>query len=286
MKRQLKRQVKTGLLIVTLLCGCIVCSGCGQIAKQVTDVVKDTVKDIGTVGFEMDYENEEKYLAGDAELENTINAIAIDWYGGDIQVAYYDGDTVSISETATKDGEALSADELASQDLQLRYYADDGTLRIHFLKKGKYEKLDLSKELKILLPKSCALKKIDCDVVDGDVSLRELMVKRVVMDSVDGDLRLEKVTAAEIEMNSVDGSLYVDDGTPLERLEMNSVDGDAEIFLPKEGNFTVKMGTVSGRFESDFDVKADEDREEFICGNGEKEWRFDSVDGDITIRKK
>ncbi|MCI8608645.1 MAG: DUF4097 domain-containing protein [Firmicutes bacterium] len=270
-----KRTGRSILSILLILCISILFSGCERIVDMGIEMGLGTIK--------MDYADSEKYSAGDARLRDEIDEILIEWINGDVDIRYYDGDKVSISETATKEGEEISADELQKEDLQLRYYVDGSVLQIHFLREGTFKELKLSKKLTVLLPETYKLKLIDFDGVDSDLTLSDLTVKQIKGEMVDGNLSLQKVVAKEIDLDSVDGDLHIDDGTSLERLDVDTVDGDVELYLPGNGDFIAEMDSVGGKFTSEFDVKVDD--ETYSCGNGGRKLDFDTVDGDVTIHK-
>ena len=53
--------------------------------------------------------------------------------------------------------------------------------------------------------------------------------------------------------------------------------------LPEDAGFTVKLDTMSGDFESDFDTTLRNDS--YVAGNGRCRIDVDAMSGDVTIRK-
>ncbi|MBR6006523.1 MAG: DUF4097 family beta strand repeat protein, partial [Clostridia bacterium] len=63
--------------------------------------------------------------------------------------------------------------------------------------------------------------------------------------------------------------------------DVDSVSGRVELLLPRDVAFRVKLDTVSGRFECDFD--AAKDGNVYTYGSGGTEINIDTVSGGVHI---
>ena len=76
---------------------------------------------INTVSYQ--YENADKYTAGDREIDDTITKINIDYLAGDVKVRGTDTDNIKVDETANTDIDA---------DHQVHTWVDGDTLYVRY----------------------------------------------------------------------------------------------------------------------------------------------------------
>ena len=243
--------------LLLIVCLCILLGGCSRI----TNLITGQLSDLDSVSLK--YDDAEKYTAGGATLEAQITGLEVEWIAGEVQVVYHDGDGISFEEKVTGD---LPKDE-DEEAVQLHYLVEDGTLHIKYAKSGAHHMGNTSKDLVVSLPKSCRLNELEFDGVSANLSVDGIAVRKASCDTVSGQIDLD-----------VDGNL--------EKLDVDSVSGNITVYLPEGTPFEVEMDSVSGSFDSDFDVKRDSDGERFWFGDGGGKYEFDTVSGNLTILKK
>lgn len=118
----LKRGILTGLCSL-FACIAIFCAGCGYTF-------------LGGGETEYTYENAQSYTVGGGSVGADISAIETDWVSGEIKIDYADVQYCSLFEDIGEEIEDVG--EESSEDRQLRYLVDNGTLKIKYVKAGTW----------------------------------------------------------------------------------------------------------------------------------------------------
>lgn len=271
-------------------------------------------------GSSISYSHADKYKAGDGRIDaEQVRSIEVNWIDGGVTVQPYDGDKVRISETSDK---RLKEEEL------LRFYNDEGTLKIQYKKAGRrffsFGGRSLNKRLVVEVPKSLAdnLDKLSVDTVSGNTKINGINAEEITLDSTSGDFELIQCRAADCSADSTSGTFEADDFEVENELEANttsgslrmkgsvaklefdtvsgdlnvesevcpekvvtdSVSGDVTLVIPDNQGFTYRKDTVSGSLQCDFEILQREDKGTYKDGGAS--FSFDTVSGDIAIKKK
>ena len=267
--------------IVTVICSALVIAAVASGAHRIVSFAA------------YDYEDADKYTAGDAVIKDTVRNLDIDWISGTINFEFHDEDTVEISEKSRK---PLSEDE------RLRWWLDGDTLRIRFAAKSKgllsFE-MDQDKELTVKLPESISLGETDIDSTSGDVIIPPLQAQKMTLNVVSGDVRLELSGADELRVSSVTGSIDAKlDGVKsamfdstsgdvnvsaprLEKLDIDVTTGDVTAALSEAPGFTAHLDTVTGNII--YDLPLTRSGEAYVCGDGSGSVEIDTTTGDIAV---
>jgi DUF4097 and DUF4098 domain-containing protein YvlB len=64
-------------------------------------------------------------------------------------------------------------------------------------------------------------------------------------------------------------------------LDIESVSGNVELWLPDSASFTLAHETTSGRLISDFSMKNLSDR--YVCGEGKASFHVETVSGNLIL---
>lgn len=216
--------------------------------------------------------------------ESSIHSIDVDWIDGDISVVPYDGDDIILTESSNKE---------LDDEYCLRYRIKNGELQIEYCKSKYYIGLDLSeadnfpiKTLEIKVPKGLAesLLELSVDAISSDVQLEDIGTKELSIETISGNLTGNLLLADEITFDSTSGSMDLKLSHCPSSLEMYTISGDCTVYLPKKSSLTCEFDTLSGDFDSEFDI-AFEDEDEYIIGSGKASFEFSSTSGDMTIKK-
>ena len=240
------------------------------------------------------FENADKYSAGDAVITDTVRNLDIDWTSGNIIFEYHDGDTVEISETSRRP---------LGEDRKMRWKLDGDTLRIRFAKKEQSFfsfGFNQDKTLTVTLPESIKLSDVAIDSTSGDVMIPSLTVEELTLDVVSGDIRLDVSGAEQFRVSSVSGNVEatLDDvrnaevdttsgdvklgASGLEKLNISTTSGNVTAALPEDPGFTAHLDTVSGDIA--YDLPLSKEGGAYVCGDGSKSVKIDTVSGNITIQ--
>ena len=242
------------------------------------------------------YDNWEAYTVGNGDVApQGITQLSVDWINGNVTVQYYDGDTIAFSEP-----------EQVNSDHQLRWLVVGNELKIKFCKSGlKWQKNNdfRNKELTIYLPNGFSFNEMNMDTVSANIDLKSITANAVNIDTVSGNITVSG-EFTEIDADCVSGNILVDGAfanisadtvsgygdiialSKPNKMEMETVSGIYRVTVPADiSGFTVKYDTVSGNASvNDFEVKMPEKRM-IVYGDGSARIDFDSVSGNIEIRK-
>lgn len=229
-------------------------------------------------GETLNYENGNAYSVGNSEVPaDGISEISVEWVNGNINIEYYDGDTISFSESSPK-----------SEDYAMRYLVDGNELKIKFCKSGLHSLNSYSKALNIYLPKNIQLNNIEVESVSSDVFVKEITSRSFDFETVSGDLNLTG-GFYEADFSSVSGNILVTDYTVPRSVDLSTVSGDCRLALPADiSGFRIEYETVSGDvtgndFYIDGGVTIGEGKQ--VYGDGSAEIDFSTVSGDFEIAK-
>ncbi len=231
----------------------------------------------------MHYDNE-YHESNTYKVKNTsIDAIEIDWIGGNITVTPYDGEDILLKE---------SGNIRAEKDC-LRYHIKNGCLSIDYCKTQFHIGIDLFtdedlpvKDLEIQIPKRLAqhLTSFSCDAVSSNIRLNDIGVSEVSSETVSGSLSGTLSGVDAFDFATVSGDVDVKLSACPSTLDFSSVSGCCKLYLPKKSNVTVSFDTISGDFKSDFKTCCEDD-DEYIIGSGKADFSIDTTSGDMILKK-
>lgn len=243
------------------------------------------------------YADSEEYTpasTGHVTLGDPIDKVAIHWVSGDIHVRFYDGETISISETA---GRALEDHE------KLYYRVKGGKLTIQYCeaRRGLQFTNMPSKSLEVLLPASVFYDALDIEnissslTVEGTASIRSLDIE-----NVSGSITLSGLTASALDLQTVNGGLNASgtyniidvesvSGSLAFRLyalpagvDVETVSGSVDLALPENTGFSAKLDSVSGSLKSNF---ADATKRQLTYLSAKPLFSFETVSGSVQINR-
>lgn len=287
--------------------------------------IRGSFRNIGfdnfSIGFNssVQYSDADKYQPGNAEIDgDEIRSLEVNWVDGTINVEVYDGDTVQVSEKSRKELEESNQLHYYNKDgrLMIQYRK----AQKNWISFGN----NLRKELTIKIPAKTAeaMGEIRIDTVSSDTKIRGICADRMKLDSTSGDFALTKCRMSELDMDSTSGSLkgealtvddkmdtdttsgevdaegsfgsveadtvsgdiMVDSKICPEKVRTDSVSGEVTLILPDNKGFTYECDTVSGSVECEFQITYKD--ETGIYKSGDASFSFDSVSGDVIIKKR
>lgn len=208
----------------------------------------------GFAGFNFDYDFDETYteVNGSANIDvSEINSIEIDWVNGNVNIEYYDGDTVFLEESGKSDKYPMG------------YKIEEGTLEIEEYT-GNFKSSVVNganKDLTVKIPFDFKATEFSVSVVSSNVVATNINATIFDFETVSGNGDFTFVAAPQ-------------------KIESESVSGDVTITLPADvSGYSVSKESVSGTFNaSDFDNA-------LRFGDGSVIISADSVSGNITLKK-
>lgn len=267
-------------------------------------------------GFQMGYSypNSNKYKVGNFTLEEEINQLEINWIAGSVTVEVTEGNQVYAEETKVSD-----------DDRKMRYLVENGKLTIQYQKAkffsfGNWSK---SKDLTVYIPKNMAQnmnqidietvsadidisgfqsKDIDFETVSGGIDIKNLITKTMDIEGVSGDIKGSGIQAdilnidvvsgsaniegnfEKAELEAVSGDLKLGCDSFIKEVNAETVSGDITLYIPEDNGFSAELDSVSGDLNTEFSVSGKGDTK--VYGNGNAEFDFETVSGDVWIKKR
>lgn len=220
-----------------------------------------------------------------------IQSMKIDWVAGSVSIRQDTGDTLRYTVTGS------DADRTA-------YSLKDGKLSISaaessVLNFGSHRGTDLT----VLIPEGWMPQELSVESISAPIQIENLKGTELDVDTVSGVIELKDVRADELSLSTIsakitcsgtaqDLSLETTSGNCTleltecpEKIDLDSISGNLELFLPKAAGFTLRLDTVSGKFRSDFDYSIPKG-DTYVSGDGSCTVSADTVSGDIDIRQK
>lgn len=284
----------------------------------VGNLVKPGFLGILNFGFINSYTfNDDGYSVGNAELDDDISSIYVDWIEGSVKLSVSNGKTLNIYEEESQSIE---------DDCKLRYKIKNGnTLDIRFVKNNTTLNSLVYKNLVIEIPKDLAdkmekiyvstasaeiyasdlvVKEFEADTASGDVSGSNLSVNTLSVDGASSNVSFTNTQSQQIEcslasgdlkydgkadkisFSSASGALFADISNTPKKINAETASGDVILGFPKDiKGFSALFDTASGEFTCDFEGKFSGD--DFIYGDENVfEIDVDTASGDLKINKK
>lgn len=221
------------------------------------------------------YSDEDKYIVGNTSFHaSELEEIHIDWVDGQLNVVPVDNgdDKILISE-AGEQGKEIPLDN------KIRSRFENGILTVHYCSSSwfSFGHHDTNKTAYISIPKQLAhdIKIIEVDNVSADVYMDNLTAKEVEIDNVSGEVSFDGAVT-DFDMETVSGNCKLKSTTTPNDISVDAVSGDTFITVPAQSDFYVETDSVSGELLNEFPT---------ISKNSNNKWEFDSVSGDVEIRK-
>lgn len=188
--------------------------------------------------------------------------------------------TVSFDDITIRSASAeIRADGLAADDLNVSSASGNMTVGCTANK----VKLN-SASGNIELTQTGKAEMIDIDTASGKINADLGQADRAEFESASGRIDLTAASVDSLSVKATSGAVACDLGTVPSECKLRAVSGKVTLVLPDTANFTAKIGTTSGDFESDFALKKDGNT--YTCGNGDGNIDIETVSGDVLIRTK
>lgn len=233
-------------------------------------------------------------IDGAAQFSADIKEIEIDWVSGNIRLVPANVSSIEVSESSVEDAKYAM---ICKQD--------GHTLKIEYCKNTTFrdlKNLKFSKDLTILVPMDWSGRAVKVDAASAKLSVQDLTIQEVEIDTASGESRFDNCTVDTLDIDTASGDVYFEgslnrldcdsasagvqavlDNVPYE-IDMDTASGCLELFLPEDAGFSVKMDTMSGKFDSTLTYVTKNGR--YVRDNGACDIDVSSMSGGVTIRSK
>jgi len=230
---------------------------------------------------------------------DNVRELEIEWVAGTITINPADNtDQIHIIDSAVSD-----------KKYQMVCKQSPGKITIQFCEErynsgfGFSINENISKDLEIFVPADWVCEEMDIDAASASVAVSDLVIRKVDFDGASGDFHFENCLVGELDLDTASGDVNFS-GT-LDKLDVDamsancriavtnvpsqidvdSMSGDLDLTLPEDCGFSVNTETMSGHFNTDFEVAADIRGGGFVHGDGACRIQLDAMSGDVVIRK-
>ncbi len=206
----------------------------------------------GNINFT--YDHPERYQVGDAELEQPVKEIDVNWVSGNIDIVYADIPGVRIHEQTVCP---------LADSLRMRYYVDDeGCLDIQFCQSGiKYNVFDKpSAEGKsrsvCTMPRreneGCeetnVQKTSTLEDIEKNLTIevpRGTVLEGIELDGVSTHVRIDSVRSRKLDVAGVWFDVTAQYPELPEEIDIDGVDGNLTLMVPSSAGMTIEMNGVN-----------------------------------------
>lgn len=227
-----------------------------------------------------------------------ISNLEIDWAAGSITILPgTDTETIRFWDDYSGDDKYLLHYSTHGNTLKIRFCEadwDDFGFGIHF-------GTPFEKNLVIEVPESWYCEVLEIDAASSKLEVQDLHINEVEIDTASGAVSFENCNVIHLDVDTASGDVsYTGSLVTLEcdaasasivanlqnvpqSMDLDTASGNLDITLPENAGFSVKLDTLSGKFNSEFDYEVSNNR--YICGNGGCTIDVSAMSGNVHIRK-
>lgn len=226
----------------------------------------------------------------------SIRDMEIEWAAGSIVIKPMDITEIRISE----EGVNQDSDPMV-------WKVKDGKLAIQYSKNTDHDfgfgllRGEHTKNLTIHVPVNWTCHSLEIDAASASLEVNDLTIREMEFDGASGTCVFSNCTVDNLDVDTASGDVAFQGSLGkmecdaasaniiLElinvpgNLDLDTASGDLDVTLPEDAEFTVKLDTMSGDFESDFDTTLRNGS--YVAGNGRCRIDVDAMSGSVTIRK-
>lgn len=251
-------------------------------------------RDFNGISSAYTYSDHERYSAGSGQIADTVKKIDISWIDGKVNFEYHDGKDIMISETAAATLDATTT---------MHWLVDGDTLYVKYAASGFKTGKNLKKVLSVRLPDGIELENVTMNVVSTVVQMGELDAERiniqtvsgnaegsfkqtdeVMIHTVSGDVSISAEQVKRVSVSTVSGNAACRFVTMPETISIDSVSGNATLYLPEDAGFHAQMDSVSGKVSGGMPM---EQKGKGNYGSGDESCKItvETVSGNLKIEK-
>ena len=267
----------------------------GWLKMEFVELLEPTDVDIPTM--ETTVSQEEEITGYGVALDAaSIRDMEIEWAAGSIVIRPMDITEIRI----TEEGANQDADPMV-------WNVRNGQLNIQYSKNTEHDfgmgllRGEHSKNLTIQVPISWTCNALEIDAASASLEVNDLTIREMEFDGASGTCVFSNCTVDNLDVDTASGDVAFQGSLGkmecdaasaniiLEltnvpgSLDLDTASGDLDVTLPEDAGFTVKLDTMSGDFESDFDTTLRNGS--YVSGNGRCRIDVDAMSGSVTIRK-
>lgn len=191
------------------------------------------------------------YAMGEYYPPNDVDTLNIEWHGGRVEVAAYNGSDYYVEEAATR---------YLLENERLSYSLEGTAFSVRFSDSEENTVTDAYKKIEIRVPRALAqnLKSVNIET-DGEVVLKNITVGSVTINGKQGNVTAKNAYSSDTQITTTDGKVS---------LEVSNNIGYSV-------DFSSKKGTLSSYVDNGLD--------KYVSGDGKYPFKVRTKTGDLTV---
>ena len=202
--------------------------------------------------FDDDAQITEDYVEGPYNVSTDgIEIIDIEWVNGNVDVQYYDGDTIYIEESSKSDKYPMTY-KVDNKTLYIDEYAGNISTALS----GKWKK-----DLTVKIPNGFKTDEFNIEVVSAEVTA-------------------SRIDTLGFELDSVSGNSHISFASQPQRIETDTVSGNIQFVFPADiTGYSISNESISGS------INTNDFGNTLYYGDGYTRIEHDAVSGNLTLEK-
>ena len=224
-----------------------------------------------------------------------IKNIKINWAAGSITIVPGQEKNITVTESEVENERYVMQISEIGSTVTIDYCEDMDSLV------GIGKKSPDAKDLVIYVPAHWECTSLEIDAASAAVEVRDLTIGEVDFDGASALCSFENCVINDLEVDTASGDVTFSgtlrqlsfdamsasftgkfDNVP-DRMDVDTVSGDLDIFLPEKCGFDVRMNALSSDFSSEFNVTQEADS--YIYGDRHCRISVNAMSGDVNIHK-
>jgi len=229
-----------------------------------------------------------------------VDSLEINWAAGEVEIKTHKGDSeIKITESSTGNINRARAMEWEVRGGKLVINYGNGNLI-------SCSPLTGLKHLEVSIPESLAkdMETVAINGASGKYSVDDIDCKTLTVSLASGEIKAKSVVLDELQIDVASGTAFVE-GEISKRISLSAASGKMEVIshkvcpaaidtsvvsgmvtvaVPENDGFTLEVSKVSGSWNSEFDMKRNEDNV-YTYKNGKATFNADMVSGTFNLKK-
>ena len=230
------------------------------------------------------------------DISAQVQNIEIEWVAGSIIIQRSDSlSSIIIEESCPTYSEYETVIKQSGQTLKIQFCEES----MEFPSFGI--NADISKDLVIRVPKSWNCNTLEIDAAAAEVYIHDLSINELDFDGASGNLILDNCNIVDLNIDTASGDVkftgilndldfdaasakfYGEFYQVPNRLNLDAMSGDLELVLPPYAGFTCYINSMSGSFNSDFELAHTGGT--YVHSDGACRIDLNALSGDVSILK-
>lgn len=226
---------------------------------------------------------------------STVKKLNVEWVSGSVTIQYGDTQDIAFSESSRSKKAKEMVWKQSGDTLTIQYSRSSTNIKIAGINNT------IRKDLVITVPRDWDCHELEIESVSSDLYVSDLSCGKLTVENVSGVCDLQNFHTDKITLETVSGNATISGsfkvlnieavsanceayclGVP-EKIEMDGVSGDLELYLPEEIGFTYFADSLHDNFYSNFITTLQGDRH--IYGDGACMINVNCISGNVSINK-